>query len=75
MKVENKTNLFEDEKWKNDNKKYLFEVQKFLDLTDNIQDEKLRKRIINQMLKCDKCLTNIAEDVFKDILKNKHSGE
>lgn len=75
MKVENKTNLFEDEKWKNDNKKYLFEVQKFLDLTDNIQDEKLRKRIINQMLKCDKCLTNIAEDVFKDILKNKQSGE
>lgn len=75
MKVENKTNLFEDEKWKNDNKKYLFEVQKFLDLTDNIQDEKLRKRIINQMLKCDKCLTNIAEDIFKDILKNKQSGE
>lgn len=75
MKVENKTNLFEDKKWKNDNKKYLFEVQKFLDLTDNIQDEKLRKRIINQMLKCDKCLTNIAEDVFKDILKNKQSGE
>ena len=75
MKVENKTNLFEEEKWKNDNKKYLFEVQKFLDLTDNIQDEKLRKRIINQMLKCDKCLTNIAEDIFKDILKNKQSGE
>ena len=48
--------------WKTNNKQYLFELQKFLDLADNIKDEKLRKNIISQMLKCDKCLTKIAED-------------
>ena len=29
--------------WKTNNKQYLFELQKFLDLADNIKDEKLRK--------------------------------
>ena len=28
---------------KNNEKKYLIELQKFFDLTDNIEDEKLRK--------------------------------
>ena len=54
----------EKNKWKNENKQYLFELQKFLDLADNIEDEKLRKAIISQMLKCDKCLTNIAEETI-----------
>ena len=54
----------EKNKWKNKNEQYLFELQKFLDLADNIEDEKLRKAIISQMLKCDKCLTNIAEEIF-----------
>ena len=48
------------------NKQYLFELQKFLDLADNIKDEKLRKNIISQMLKCDKCLTKIAEEELKN---------
>ena len=52
----------EKNKWKNE--QYLFELQKFLDLADNIKDEKLRKTIISQMIKCDKCLTNIAEEIF-----------
>ena len=51
--------------WKNKNEQYLFEVQKFLDLADNIEDEKLKKLIIYQMLKCDKCITNIAKDMMK----------
>lgn len=38
------------------NKKYLKELQKFYDLTDNIQDEKLKKSIIYQMLKLEKIL-------------------
>ena len=54
-------------KWKNKNSQYLFELQKFLDLADNIQDEKLKKLIISQMLKCDKCVTNIAEEMFKTL--------
>lgn len=52
--------------WKTNNKQYLFELQKFLDLADNIKDEKLRKNIISQMLKCDKCLTKISEEELKN---------
>ncbi len=51
---------------KTNNKQYLFELQKFLDLADNIKDEKLRKNIISQMLKCDKYLTKIAEEELKN---------
>lgn len=56
--------ILEESRWKNKNEKYLFELQKFLDLVDNIEDEDLRKIIIAQMLKCDKCLTNIAEQII-----------
>ena len=59
----------EKNKWKNE--QYLFELQKFLDLADNIKDEKLRKTIISQMLKCDKCLTIIAEKMIRLALENK----
>lgn len=58
-------NLLEKSKWKNKNEQYLFELQKFLDLVDNIKDENLKKMIINQMIKYDKCITNIAEEIFK----------
>lgn len=61
-------NIFEEIKWKNKNSKYLFELQKFLDLADNIKDESLRKLIISQMLKCDRCLTNIAKNMFIEII-------
>lgn len=60
-------NILEKSKWKNKNSQYLFELQKFLDLADNIEDEKLRKAIISQMLKCDRCITNIAEEMFKKL--------
>ena len=55
----------EEKIWKNKNQQYLFELQKFLDIADNIEEEKLRKLIIYQMLKCDKCLTKIAEKIIK----------
>lgn len=58
-----------ENKWKNKNEQYLFELQKFLDLADNIENEELRKAIIAQMLKCDKCLTNLAEKIFKKLKK------
>ena len=61
-----------ENKWKNSNKQYLFELQKFLDLADNVEDENLRKIIIDQMLRCDKCLTNLAEDEFNKIQNNMH---
>lgn len=65
-----KINL-EESKWKNKNTQYLFELQKFLDLVDNIDDEEFRKLIIGQMLKCDKCVTDIAEKMFKSLKEEK----
>jgi len=47
--------------WKEKNQRYLRHLQKFLDATDRIKDEKLRNHIIAQMLKCDQALTEIAE--------------
>lgn len=63
-------NINEEKIWKNKNQQYLFELQKFLDITDNVQEEKLRKLIIYQMLKCDQCLTRIAEKTFKKRKEN-----
>ena len=68
-------NILEENKWKNKNSQYLFELQKFLDLADNIEDESLRKLIISQMLKCDKCVTNIAEKIFKTIKEENINSE
>ncbi len=45
-----------DNKNKNNNKEYLKELQKFLDLADNIKDDHLKKEIIYQMLKLEKLL-------------------
>lgn len=56
--------------WKEKNKRYLENLQKFLDATDSIADECLRKHIIIQMLKCDLVLTEIAE---KEIQKAKEN--
>lgn len=64
-------NIIEENNWKNKNSQYLFELQKFLDLADNIEDENLRILIISQMLKCDRCVTNIAESMFRTIRGNK----
>lgn len=59
-----------EESWKYNNEKYLFELQKFLDIAENIEDEYLQTIVINQMLKCDKSLTIVAEEMFENI-KNK----
>ena len=47
--------------WKTANKRYLFELQKFLDLIDNVKDEKLQKELIYQLNKFDKVITEIAD--------------
>ena len=52
----------EKNKWKNE--QYLFELQKFLDLADNNKNEQIRKAIISQMLKCNKKIKKIAEEIF-----------
>ena len=71
MKEENINNLIQNNNWKNKYEQYLFELQKFMDLADNIENENLRKLIIAQMLKCDKRLTIIAEKMIRLALENK----
>ena len=44
-----------ESKWKNEDKTYLFELQ---------------KEIITQMLKCDKRVTQLAETIFQKLEKN-----
>ena len=63
--------MIQNNNWKNKNEQYLFELQKFMDLADNIENENLRKLIIAQMLKCDKRLTIIAEKMIRLALENK----
>ena len=53
-----------DRKWKEGNKLYLRELQRFLDRVDSIEDCELGRSVTNQMMICDKVLTEIAEDMF-----------
>lgn len=55
---------FYSKDWKEKNEKYLKELEKFFDIVDNVINEDLKLRIIYQMLKCDKILTEIAEEKF-----------
>ena len=56
-----------ESRWKNEDEIYLFELQKFLDVVENVQEEDLRKEIIAQMLKCDKRITQLAEKIFQEL--------
>jgi len=53
--------------WKEKDKKYLYELQKFLDKAENIENQELKNSIIIQMLKCDKRLTELAEEMINQI--------
>ena len=64
-----KNKISKNRSWKERNKRYLKELQIFLDSAENIEDEKLKKRLIGQMLKCDDILTELAENRFKDFYK------
>ena len=69
-----KENTPNNRDWKEKNKGYLRQLQKFLDIADNIEREDLRRSVIAEMLKCDMILTELAERQFKIILgeeKNK----
>ena len=50
MKIKNNISMEINEEWKKNNKKYLNEIQKFLDKAENIENEELRRDIIIQML-------------------------
>lgn len=72
FKKKNKENfLANNREWKEKNKAYLKQLQKFLDVVDGIENEELKKNVINQMLKCDLILTELAE---KEINKQKEKN-
>lgn len=50
---------------KKSNREYLFELQKFLDVVDNIHDTDLKNRIIAQMLKLEEALAKLIDDSIK----------
>lgn len=62
----NNINMETDRDWKQKSKSYLKEVQRFLDIADNIENEDLRRDVIMQMLKCDEELTKLAEEKFQE---------
>lgn len=52
----------ENHNWKFENKQYLNELTRFMDLTEQIKDKELKEKIITQMLRCDMELTKFAEE-------------
>ena len=56
--------------WKEKDKEYLKFIQKFLDLSDNIENEELKEEVIRAMLMCDERLTQLAELEFENLNKN-----
>lgn len=56
--------------WKEKDKEYLRFIQKFLDLSDNIENEELKEEVIRAMLMCDERLTKLAELEFENLNKN-----
>ena len=61
-----KDTIEEKHNWKFENKQYLRELTKFMDLTEQIKDKELKEQIITQMLRCDMELTKKKK---KKILK------
>lgn len=55
-----------DRTWKECNKEYLKELQRFFDRVDSIEDSEVRRNVTNQMMLCDKVLTELAENMFVD---------
>lgn len=56
--------------WKEKDKEYLRFIQKFLDLSDNIENKELKDEVIRAMLMCDERLTQLAELEFENLNKN-----
>ena len=56
--------------WKEKDKEYLRFIQKFLDLSDNIENKEIKDEVIRAMLMCDERLTQLAELEFENLNKN-----
>lgn len=65
LKHTNNINMEINEDWKKESKRYMEELQKFLDKAENIENQELKNEIIIQMLKCDNELTKLANKKIK----------
>lgn len=60
--MKNRVNIKMQHNWKYEDKNYMKEVTKFMDLAEQIKDEGLKNAIVSQMLRCDMELTKCAEE-------------
>ena len=49
-----------NDEWKTKDKRYLKELQKMLDIVENVKDEELKNRILNQFVRHDELITELA---------------
>lgn len=54
------------ERLKKTNEEYIKDLERFLDITSNVKDKDLQERIIFQMLRCDRTLTQMTEKLCED---------
>lgn len=61
---------FKQEKYRN--RKYLIELEKFLDRVDNVKDENLKLEIIGQVHRIENTVSGIAVDMLEKILESEN---
>ncbi len=61
---------FKQEKYSN--RKYLIELEKFLDRVDNVKDENLKLEIIGQVHRIENTVSGIAVDMLEKILESEN---
>ena len=62
--------FFKQEKYSN--RKYLIELEKFLDRVDNVKDENLKLEIIGQVHRIENTVSGIAVDMLEKILESEN---
>ena len=69
VNIDKEVTCYAKQYWKQKDEKYLFYLQKFLDISENINDETLKMSVIGAMLKCDERLTKLAEYEIENMNK------
>ena len=75
IKRNQKKDIFENLDWKNKDANYLRELQRFLDMSDLIENKEVRQKVVAQMLKCDNTLTELCQEKIQEIFKNSNKKD
>lgn len=65
-KVEEVRQNIGEDMWRKESVEYIRNIEKFLDIVDNIENEDLKKRIIYQHFNCERIIKNIFEGLNDD---------